>query len=70
MADLTALLARLPRMTHRDDLRALTPRLWQPAIASSDLIGNHCDHRSDHHCDPTSRNAQVLTPRHPAGRLR
>jgi hypothetical protein len=33
MADLKALLTRLPRMTHRDDLRALTPRLWQPAIA-------------------------------------
>jgi hypothetical protein len=27
------ILARLPRMTNRDDLRALTPRLWQPAIA-------------------------------------
>lgn len=25
--------ARLPRVTNRDDFRALTPRLWQPAIA-------------------------------------
>ena len=27
------LLTRLPRMTNRDDLCALTPRAWQPASA-------------------------------------
>jgi transposase len=31
MAYMRDILARLPRMTNRDDLRALTPRLWQPA---------------------------------------
>ena len=33
MAYMKDLLTRLPRMTNHDDLRALTPRLWQPAIA-------------------------------------
>jgi hypothetical protein len=31
LAYMKDILARLPRMTNRDDLRALTPRLWQPA---------------------------------------
>ena len=31
LAYLKDLLTRLPRMTNRDDLRPLTPRLWQPA---------------------------------------
>jgi len=29
MAYMKDLIARLPRMTNRDDLRALTPRLWR-----------------------------------------
>jgi len=33
MAYMKDLLTRLPRMTNRDDLRALTPRLWQPATS-------------------------------------
>lgn len=33
MAYLKDLLTRLPRMTNRDDLRALTPRTWQPAAS-------------------------------------
>jgi len=33
MAYMRDILAHLPRMTNRNDLRALTPRLWQPAIA-------------------------------------
>ena len=31
MAYMKDILARLPLMTNRDDLRAITPRLWQPA---------------------------------------
>ena len=31
LAYLKDILTRLPRMTNRDDLCALTPRLWQPA---------------------------------------
>ena len=33
MAYMKDLLTRLPRMTNPDDLRALTPRLWQPATS-------------------------------------
>ena len=33
LAYLQDLLTRLPRMTNRDDLRALTPRMWQPATS-------------------------------------
>ena len=33
LAYLKDLLTRLPRMTNRDDLRLLTPRLWQPATS-------------------------------------
>jgi hypothetical protein len=33
LAYLKDLLTRLPRMTNRDDLRALTPRAWQPATS-------------------------------------
>jgi len=33
MAYMKDLLTRLPRMTNRDDLRALTPRRWQPATS-------------------------------------
>ena len=33
MAYMKDLLTRLPRMTNHDDLRALTPRRWQPATS-------------------------------------
>lgn len=32
MAYMRDILARLPRTTNHDDLRALTPQMWQPAI--------------------------------------
>jgi transposase len=33
MAYMKDIITRLPRMTNRDDLRALTPRAWQPAAS-------------------------------------
>lgn len=35
LAYMKDILIRLPTMTNRDDLRLLTPRLWQPAAAAS-----------------------------------
>jgi transposase len=34
-AYLRDVLCRLPAMTNQDDLDALTPRLWQPAVSSA-----------------------------------
>ena len=33
LAYLRDVLARLPQMTNQDDLRQLTPRLWQPTTS-------------------------------------